>query len=113
MAASATQSRAAQTRSELVTMAAALAGHPDEASTRQYLEKYYKHVATEDLLARQPEDLLGAAASQRELAEHRPVGTANVRVFTPTVDEHGWATGHTVVEIVTDDMPFLVDSVTG
>ena len=34
------------------------------------------------------------------------------RVFNPTVDEHGWSTGHTVVEIVTDDMPFLVDSVT-
>jgi glutamate dehydrogenase len=35
-----------------------------------------------------------------------------VRVFTPTVAEHGWsAGGHTVVEVVTDDMPFLVDSV--
>ena len=112
MAASATQSRAAQTRSELIAKAAALAGHPDEASTRQYLERYYKHVADEDLLRRRPEDLLGAAASQRELASERPVGRANVRVFTPSVDEHGWATGHTVVEIVTDDMPFLVDSVT-
>ncbi|MGH3365432.1 MAG: NAD-glutamate dehydrogenase domain-containing protein, partial [Nocardioidaceae bacterium] len=31
----------------------------------------------------------------------------------PTVGEHGWsAAGHTVVEIVVDDMPFLVDSVT-
>jgi glutamate dehydrogenase len=77
-----------------------------------YLERYYKHVADEDVLLRRPEDLLGAAASQRELADERPVGRANVRVFTPTVDEHGWSTGHTVVEIVTDDMPFLVDSVT-
>ena len=43
----------------------------------------------------------------------RPQGTARVRVFTPTVAEHGWsAGGHTVVEVVTDDMPFLVDSVT-
>jgi glutamate dehydrogenase len=112
MAASATQSRAAQTRSDLVSKAAALAGHPDEASTREYLERYYQHVADEDLFRRRPEDLLGAATSQRELAAERPIGRANVRVFTPTVDEHGWATGHTVVEIVTDDMPFLVDSVT-
>jgi glutamate dehydrogenase len=112
MAASATQSRAAQTRSDLIAKAAALAGHPDEASTGEYLQRYYQHVADEDLLRRRPEDLLGAATSQRELAAERPVGRANVRVFTPTVDEHGWATGHTVVEIVTDDMPFLVDSVT-
>ncbi len=51
--------------------------------------------------------------SQYKLAAYRPQGTANVRVFTPTVAEHGWsAGGHTVVEVVTDDMPFLVDSVT-
>ena len=34
-------------------------------------------------------------------------------MFTPTVPEHGWsAAAHTVVEVVTDDMPFLVDSMT-
>jgi glutamate dehydrogenase len=68
-------------------------------------------MATEDLLARRPEDLLGGALSHRELARNRPVGTANVRVFSPTVEEDGWACGHTVIEIVTDDMQFLVDSV--
>ncbi len=41
----------------------------------------------------------------------RPQGTAKVHVFTPTPEEHGWsANGRTVVEIVVDDMPFLVDS---
>src|SRR5690606_7797518 len=48
----------------------------------------------------------------RQLAAVRPQGTSSVRVFTPTVDEHGWSSGPTVVEVVTDDMPFLVDSVT-
>ncbi len=63
-------------------------------------------------MARGAEDLLGAALSHRELAQSRPVGTAKVDVFNPSVEEHGWASGHTVVQIVTDDMPFLVDSVT-
>ena len=36
----------------------------------------------------------------------------SVRVFNPTIEEHGWQSTHTVVEIVNDDMPFLVDSVT-
>src|SRR5207253_646878 len=31
--------------------------------------------------------------------------------YTPTLEEHGWQSTHSVVEIVTDDMPFLVDSV--
>src|SRR6185295_1985229 len=37
---------------------------------------------------------------------------ARVRVFNPTIAEHGWQSTHTVIEIVNDDMPFLVDSVT-
>ncbi|HET7326157.1 MAG TPA: NAD-glutamate dehydrogenase [Nocardioidaceae bacterium] len=77
------------------------------------LHRYYRHVAYEDLLGRSPSDIYGAAMSQYRLAAERPQGTASMRVFTPTVDEHGWsAGGHTVAEIVTDDMPFLVDSVT-
>ena len=74
---------------------------------------FYRHVAAEDLVDRSEVDLYGAAMSHYKLAADRPQGTANVRVFTPTVAEHGWsAGGHTVVEVVTDDMPFLVDSVT-
>jgi glutamate dehydrogenase len=74
---------------------------------------YYRHVAYEDIEGRSPTDVYGAAVSHFRLASERPQGTATVRVFTPSVDEHGWsADGHTVVEIVTDDMPFLVDSVT-
>ncbi len=34
-----------------------------------------------------------------------------MRVYTPQLEEHGWSSTHTVVEIVNDDMPFLVDSV--
>ena len=35
-----------------------------------------------------------------------------MRVYNPDFEQHGWQSPHTVVEIVTDDMPFLVDSVT-
>ncbi|MFL6100377.1 MAG: NAD-glutamate dehydrogenase [Actinomycetales bacterium] len=100
-----------ESRTQVLRKAAELAERQSGDDLAAFLSRYYKHVATEDLLARQPEDLLGAALSHRALAQQRPVGTASVRVFTPSVDEHGWSTGHTVVEIVTDDMPFLVDSV--
>ncbi|HEV7172740.1 NAD-glutamate dehydrogenase [Pedococcus sp.] len=100
-----------QSRQQLLRSAAELADQPG-GGTEQFLRSYYRHVATEDLMARGSEDLLGAALSHRELAQSRPVGTAKVDVFNPSVEEHGWASGHTVVQIVTDDMPFLVDSVT-
>src|SRR3712207_2053663 len=77
---------------------------------RGYLHRYFRDVADEDLRAWDPSDVAGCALRHRQLATRRRPGTANVRVYLPTVDEHGWSTGHTVVEIVHDDMPFPVSS---
>ena len=101
-----------QSRSQVIHSAAELADKAGGETLEPFLRRYYRHFATEDLLARGAEDLLAAALSHKEFAANRPVGTANVRVFTPTIEEQGWSCGHTVIEIVTDDMPFLVDSVT-
>ncbi|HET6634345.1 MAG TPA: NAD-glutamate dehydrogenase [Streptomyces sp.] len=84
----------------------------DKDSLSAYLQRYYLHTAPEDLTDRDPVDVLGAALAHYGLAQERPQGTANVRVYTPSVDENGWTCTHSVVEVVTDDMPFLVDSVT-
>ncbi len=106
-------------RDDLLERAASFAegrkstGGPPGHKSADLLRYFYRHVALEDILDRSEVDLYGATMSQYRLAQHRPQGTANIRVFTPTVSEHGWsAGGHTVVEVVTDDMPFLVDSVT-
>ncbi|MDX3069204.1 NAD-glutamate dehydrogenase, partial [Streptomyces sp. ND04-05B] len=85
---------------------------PDHETVLAFLQRYYLHTAPEDLSGRDPVDVFGAAHSHYRLAENRPQGTANVRVHTPTVEENGWTCSHSVVEVVTDDMPFLVDSVT-
>ncbi|MEU8797869.1 NAD-glutamate dehydrogenase [Spirillospora sp. NPDC048819] len=77
-----------------------------------YLRLYYRHVAREDLADRDPADVCGPALAHRALGEERPQGRAKVRVFTPSLEEYGWDPGHTVVQVVTDDMPYLVDSVT-
>ncbi|WP_396134575.1 hypothetical protein [Cellulomonas sp. ATA003] len=79
---------------------------------RVLLTRYVRDVADEDLAAWSPDGLAACVLRHRELASRRPDGTANVRLHTPPVEEHGRGGGHTVVEIVNDDMPFLVDSVT-
>jgi glutamate dehydrogenase len=38
-------------------------------------------------------------------------GECNVRVYTPELETNGWTSKHTVIELVHQDMPFLVDSV--
>ncbi len=77
-----------------------------------FARAYYREVDAEDLAERAPADLYGAALSHWNFARKREAGRARVRVFNPSVQEHGWQSTHTIIEIVNDDMPFLVDSVT-
>ncbi len=76
------------------------------------VNRYYHHVQDEDVADHEPGNILGAAASHWQFAQVRPQGRALVRAFTPTVADDGWSCDHTVIEIVDDDMPFIVDSVT-
>lgn len=108
-----------QDLSELLSEAAALArkgkgtGSPPHDAIDDLIRAYYRHVAPEDVCERSAVDVYGAFASHYRLAAERPQGTARVRVFTPTPGDQGWsAAGHSVVEVVVDDMPFLVDSLT-
>ena len=106
-----------QSKSELLTKLCSYAEGkaakaPDGVDVPAMLKAFYRHVAPEDLLEREASDLYGAVMASVRLAAERPQGKAAVRVFTPSVSVNGWsAGGHTVVEVVTDDMPFLVDSV--
>src|SRR5512144_760174 len=78
----------------------------------RFVLRYFGQVDPEDLAERSPADLYGAALSHWNFARKREPGRAKVRVFNPTIEEHGWQSTHTIIEIVNDDMPFLVDSVT-
>ncbi len=77
-----------------------------------FLTAYFAEASADDLQRLAPVDLLGAALSHRQLAAQRTPGEANIRIYNPEYDIHGWQSTHTIVEIVNDDMPFLVDSVT-
>lgn len=80
---------------------------------RDFIERYLRHVPLDELFTRSPEVYAGAARSHLRLADERPPGVANVRVYNPTTESDGWSTSRTIIQVVTDDMPFLVDSVTG
>jgi glutamate dehydrogenase len=82
------------------------------AQCEAFVRQYYRWVAPEDLAERTADDLYGAATAHWNFARERASGEAKVRVYNPDSDRDGWSSPHTVVEIVSDDMPFLVDSVT-
>jgi glutamate dehydrogenase len=82
------------------------------ALVERFVQLFYAGVSPRDLSGRRPTDLYGAAVAVCNLAAERTPGTPLVRVYTPEFEQHGWQSTHSVVEIVTDDLPFLVDSVT-
>ena len=103
-------------QAKLVKKIAALARSRRAVGTNgsigRFVGLYYEHVPPRDMVEQVPENLLGAALSHWTLAGRRKPGEAKVRVYNPSPGTDGWTAEHTVVEIVTDDMPFLVDSVT-
>lgn len=81
------------------------------SSLIKFIELYYAHTSLEELETRSIADLYGAASSHWQLMQHRLPGELKVAVFNPHYGKHGWQSTHTIVEVVTDDMPFLVDSI--
>ncbi len=81
------------------------------AAARAFIAVFYEHAPPADIAGRGPEDLAGGALALWRFAAERPPGEARVRVYNPSAAQDGWSSPHTIVEIVNDDMPFLVDSV--
>ncbi len=106
----------------LVTEAAKLWGDTDEAvappggseeavgDPAAFLSAYYRRLAPEVLIGAGPRRMAAVAASHAALGASRPQGRAVVQVRDSA--EASLTGAGTVVDIVTDDMPYLVDSVT-
>src|SRR5207245_1212418 len=80
---------------------------------RRLIAELYEHVPPADIAERSPRNLCGAALSLWRFGERRRPGQAKIRIHNPDLAADGWSSPRTIVEIVNDDMPFLVDSVTG
>ena len=78
---------------------------------KKFADIYYSGAPVDEVLARAVDDLYGAALSCWQLIQERELGVPKVRVFNPDHENHGWQSLHTVIEIVFEDMPFLVDSI--
>lgn len=78
---------------------------------QEFIKRFYSNVSPEDLLIETPENLLGAALSLWNWGALREPGVAKLHIYNPKPQEHGWRSPYSIIEIVNDDMSFLVDSV--
>jgi glutamate dehydrogenase len=86
-------------------------GKTEREALLAFAASYFQRIDPEDIASRGVDDLYGALLSHWQFAQRREAGKPKIRVLNPVAGEHGWSSRHTVVEIVNDDMPFLVDSV--
>lgn len=77
----------------------------------QLAEHLFSNVSHDDLINRNESDLYGALLSLWHHLGETKSKQISVRVFNPTVSRRGWQSTHTIVEVVVDDGPFLVDSI--
>ncbi|NND44576.1 MAG: NAD-glutamate dehydrogenase [Xanthomonadales bacterium] len=75
-----------------------------------YAEAFFRRVPIEELSRETPAALAAIVSEQIKFISKRPPGEAQISVFNPTPEEDGWESQHTIIEMVNDDMPFLVDT---
>jgi glutamate dehydrogenase len=82
------------------------------AEAEAFARGFYQRMTREEYQQHGPDGWAALAAGMLDFAGTRKANKANVRLFNTTMKEHGWESPHTVLQVVNDDMPFLVDSVT-
>jgi glutamate dehydrogenase len=88
----------------LVAEAVRLAG--DDLDTARLVSRYWRFAPDEELVGLTPAEMVADARAHRELSRQRVPGELKLRLADTATGEL------TKLEIVTDDMPFLVDTVT-
>ena len=82
-----------------------------QAEMAEFLGQFYRRLLEDEYPQHPPQAWAAIGVGMLGFARKRKPGTANVRVFNPTLKDDGWESQYTVLQIVNDDMPFLVDSV--
>lgn len=82
----------------------------ESAQVQEFAHLLFKNMAFNDLNGRSDSDLYGAALSLWRQLQEKRAGTPLIKVFNPEIAKQGWQSSYTVIQIIVDDMPFLVDS---
>ncbi len=79
---------------------------------RSFAGALFARLSADEAKTRSAAEWAAIARDTYAFAQSRKSGKASVRVFNPEVKKHGWDSARSVLQVLNDDMPFLVDSVT-
>ena len=95
----------------LQDVAERIRAHGGNEPLAQFAHEVLKRVPAAELEHYNPDDMSALVRNFHQFAHQRLPREIRIRVYNPDLERHGWQCRHTLVEIVNDDMPFLVDSV--
>lgn len=102
-------------RADLINKLSAIIDHklPEHEAhlIKEFLSQYFLGVSPYDLREKSIDELYGALVSQWQFIYQRKPGESKVRVYNPLLEQHGWQSTHTIIEIVHENKPFLLDSI--
>ncbi|HZP71341.1 MAG TPA: NAD-glutamate dehydrogenase [Pseudolabrys sp.] len=96
-----------------IERAGAMLGRRRPEISEKFVVQLYGRAVPEDVMRYAADDLATLAAGAYDFIADRAPGKPKVRCHTVRLEQSGDHNAVTVVEIVNDDMPFLVDSVMG
>ncbi len=76
-----------------------------------FVQAFYKRMSQDEYPQHGADGWAALAGDMLEFARVRKPGRANIRLFNANAKAHGWESPHTVLQVVNDDMPFIVDSI--
>ena len=83
----------------------------DDPLLETFLGRYYREVRDHEADDRRIDEAYAAGVAHLHLGRVREPGTTLVKVLSPEVERDGWETDSSILMFVTDDVPFLVDTV--
>ena len=95
----------------ILSQIASQAGSARQKEAQAFAAHFFRHVPADDIAARDAAEWARIALFMLEFVRQREPHAAKIRVFNPHMAEEGFDSSHTMIAVSTDDMPFLVDSV--
>ena len=91
----------------------AVTGYPKNRSKQLsvFIHDYYRDVPVKEIADRKSQSLACIAKNHFELALTWKRGRRKIRIYNPEKSLHGWESKYTIIQIVTANIPFLIDSV--
>ena len=83
----------------------------DPSESSRVMRLYYRRIPAQDLVGSEPLELYASAVRHLETAQTRRPAETLVSVYNPRAEVDGWSSSHTVIDVVCEDMPFIVDSI--